>query len=143
MLLSLVTIRGCIQKFPDRVDKDINYNNNNKHLLRRNTKSYSGKTRQTDSQNSDTTALIGIELYHLQFSLQTASPETFGYTIVGTTVGKTEGKRQHGRPGRRWENNIKVDLKEIEGEFVDWIHLAQDGAQWVPAVDMVMNLRLP
>jgi hypothetical protein len=47
--------------------------------LRSNTKGYGGKT---DSQNSDTSALIGRELYRLQFSLQAASPETFGYTFV-------------------------------------------------------------
>jgi hypothetical protein len=73
--------RGCIQKFPDRVDNEIN---SNKHSLRSNTKGYGGKTHLTDSQNSDTTAPSGRELYHLQFSLQSASPETFEYTIVVT-----------------------------------------------------------
>jgi hypothetical protein len=57
-------------------------NNNNKHSLRSNTKGYGGKTQYTDSQNTDTTASSGRELYHLQFSLQAASPETFGYTFV-------------------------------------------------------------
>jgi hypothetical protein len=71
-------VRGCIQKFPDWVNNEIN----NKHSLRSNTKGYDGKTHQTDSKNSDTTAPSGRELYHLQFSLQTASPETFGYTLV-------------------------------------------------------------
>jgi len=42
-------------------------------------KGYGGKTHKTDSQNSDTTASSCRELYHLQFSLQSASPETFGY----------------------------------------------------------------
>jgi len=50
--------------------------------LRSNTKGYGGKTHYTDSQNSDTTARSGRELYDLQFSLQAASPETFGYIIV-------------------------------------------------------------
>jgi len=50
--------------------------------LRRNTKGYDGKTHQTDSQNSDTTVPSGRELYHVQFSLQAASPETFGYILV-------------------------------------------------------------
>jgi hypothetical protein len=54
----------------------------NKHSLRSNTKDYGGKTHQTDSQNSDTTAHSGRELYHLQFSLQAASPETSGHTLV-------------------------------------------------------------
>jgi hypothetical protein len=71
-------IQGCIQIFPE-VDNEIN---KNKHSLRSNTKGYGGKTYKTDSQNSDTTALSDRELYHLQFSLQAASPETFGYTLV-------------------------------------------------------------
>jgi len=50
--------------------------------LRSNTKGYGGKTHWTDSQNRDKTASSGRELYHLQFSLQAASPETFGYTLV-------------------------------------------------------------
>jgi hypothetical protein len=72
---------GVSKKFPDWVDNETN-NNNNKHSLRSNTKCYGGKTHYTDSQNSDTTASSGRELYHLQFSLQVASPETFGYTLV-------------------------------------------------------------
>jgi hypothetical protein len=50
--------------------------------LRSNTKGYGGKTHYTDSQNSDTTASSGRELYHLQFSIQAASPETSGYKLV-------------------------------------------------------------
>jgi hypothetical protein len=62
---------------------EINNNNNKKHSLRSNTKGYGGKTHQNDSQNSDTTAApSGSELYHLQFSLQAASLETCGYTLV-------------------------------------------------------------
>jgi hypothetical protein len=78
-------VRGCIQKFPDWVDNETN-NNNNKHSLRSNTKGYVGKTHQTDSINSDTTALSGTELYHLRLSRQVASPETFGYTLVHGTI---------------------------------------------------------
>jgi len=77
----ILGVRGCIQKFPDWVDNEIN----NKRSLRSNTKRYGGKTHYTDSQNSDTTTFNGRELYRLQFSLQVASPETFGYTFV--TVG--------------------------------------------------------
>jgi hypothetical protein len=55
--------------------------NNNKHSLRSNTNGYGSKTHYTDSQNSDTTTPSGRGLYHLQFSLQAASPETFGYTL--------------------------------------------------------------
>jgi hypothetical protein len=74
----LQSLRGYIQKFPDWVDNEIK---NNKHSLRRNTKDYGVKTHYTGPQSSDTTALSGRELYHLQFSLQAASPETFGYTL--------------------------------------------------------------
>jgi hypothetical protein len=79
-LHEIVCIRGYIQKFPDGVDNEIN--NNNKNSLRTNTKCYGGEIHYTDSQNSDTTAPSGRELYHLQFSLQEAIPLTFGYTLV-------------------------------------------------------------
>jgi hypothetical protein len=52
------------------------------NLLRNNTKDYGCKTHETDSQNSHTTAPYGRELYHLEFWLQAASPETFGYTFL-------------------------------------------------------------
>jgi hypothetical protein len=58
----------------------------NKHSLRSNTKVSVGKTNYTDSQNSDTTAPSGRQLYHLQFSLQAASPESFGYALSGVPV---------------------------------------------------------
>jgi hypothetical protein len=45
-------------------------------------------------------------------------------------VGKPEGKRSHGRPTCRWENNIRMDLRETGWESVDWIHLAQEMDQW-------------
>jgi len=50
--------------------------------LRSNTKGYGCKTHWPDSQNSDTTAPSGRQLYHFQFSFHAASPETFGYTIL-------------------------------------------------------------
>jgi len=53
--------------------------------LRSNTKGYGGKTHYADSQNSDTTAASGRELYNLQFSLQAASPETFRHNLVCCT----------------------------------------------------------
>jgi hypothetical protein len=59
-------------------------------------------------------------------------------------VGKPEGKRPLGRPRRRWEDNIKMDLREIVGlGGLDWIDLAQDRDQWRDFVNMVMNLRVP
>jgi hypothetical protein len=57
-------------------------------------------------------------------------------------VGKPEGERPLGKPRRRWVYNIKMDLREIGWEDVDWIDLAQDRDQWRALVNMVMNLRL-
>jgi hypothetical protein len=57
-------------------------------------------------------------------------------------VVKPEGTRL-GRPTRRWEDNIKTDLREIAWGCMDWIYLAQDRDQWRALVNMVMNLRVP
>jgi hypothetical protein len=43
----------------------------------------------------------------------------------------------------RWEDNIRMDLREIECEGVDWMHLVQDRDQWQALVNMVMNLHIP
>jgi hypothetical protein len=58
-------------------------------------------------------------------------------------VRKPERKRPLGRPRRRWVNNIKMDLREIGWDGVDWIELAQDRDQWMVLVNTVMNLRVP
>jgi hypothetical protein len=58
-------------------------------------------------------------------------------------VGKPEGKRPLGRPRRKWEDNIKMDLREIGWGGVNWIDLAQDRDQWRALVNTVMNLRVP
>jgi hypothetical protein len=58
-------------------------------------------------------------------------------------VGKPEGKRPLRRPRRRWANNIKIDLREIVWDGMDWIDLAQDRDQWRALVNAVMNLRVP
>jgi hypothetical protein len=58
-------------------------------------------------------------------------------------VGKSEGKRPLGRPRLRWEDNIKLDLREIGWSGVDWIDLAQVRDQWRAVVNTVMNLRVP
>ena len=57
-------------------------------------------------------------------------------------MGKPEGKRPLGRPRRRWEDNIKMDLREVGGGG-DWMELAQDRGRWRALVNMVMNLRVP
>jgi hypothetical protein len=58
-------------------------------------------------------------------------------------VGRPEGRRPLGRPRRRWEDNIKMDLKEMGFGDVDWIHWAQDRDRWWAVVNTVMNLRVP
>jgi len=58
-------------------------------------------------------------------------------------VGKPEGMRSLGRPRRRWEDNIKMGLKEVGCGGMDWIELAQDRDWWRARVNAVMNLRVP
>jgi hypothetical protein len=62
---------------------------------------------------------------------------------VQILVGKPEGKRPLGRPKRRRDDNIEMDLKEIGLNDVNWIHVAQDRGQWRALVNTVMNLRVP
>jgi hypothetical protein len=57
-------------------------------------------------------------------------------------MGKPEGKRPLGRPGRTWVGNIKIDLRVIEWDGMDWIDMAQDRDQWKAVVNTVMNLRI-
>jgi hypothetical protein len=58
-------------------------------------------------------------------------------------VGKAEGKRPLGRPRSRWVDNIKMDLRDIGWNCIDWIDLPQDRDQWKTLLDMVINLRVP
>jgi hypothetical protein len=58
-------------------------------------------------------------------------------------VGKPEGKRPLGRPRRRWENNIRMDLQEVGCGGLDWIELEQDRDMWRTLVIVVMNLQVP
>jgi hypothetical protein len=58
-------------------------------------------------------------------------------------VGRTEGKRPLGRPKRRWEDNIKLDVREIGIDGANWIRVAQDTVQWRAFVNTVMNLGVP
>jgi len=57
-------------------------------------------------------------------------------------VGKPEGKRPLGKPRRRWEDNIMLDLRKVGNDGANWIQLAQDRVQWRAFVDTVMNLRV-
>jgi hypothetical protein len=58
-------------------------------------------------------------------------------------VGKHEGRRPQGRPRRRWEDIIKMDLREVGCGVMDWIELAQDRDRWRALVNAVMKLRVP
>jgi hypothetical protein len=58
-------------------------------------------------------------------------------------MGKPEGKRPLGRPRRRWVENIKIDLRKIGWDGVDWIGMAQDRDHWSALVNTVLNLRVP
>jgi hypothetical protein len=58
-------------------------------------------------------------------------------------VRKPEGRRPLEKPRRRWEDNIKMDLREVGWEGIDWINLAQDRDRWRALVNAVMNLRVP
>jgi len=65
-----------------------------------------------------------------------------GRGVYRFLVGKPEGKRPMGRPRRRWEDNIKMDLQEV-GRGADWMELTQDRDRWRALVNTVMNLRFP
>jgi hypothetical protein len=66
-----------------------------------------------------------------------------GRGVYRVLVGRPEGKRPEGRPRRSWEDNIKLDLREIGINGANWIQLAQDRIQWLACVNTVMNLRVP
>jgi hypothetical protein len=66
-----------------------------------------------------------------------------GRGMYRVLVGKPERKRPLGRPRRRWEDNIRMDLQEVGYERVDWIGLAQDRDRWRVLVSAVKILRVP
>jgi hypothetical protein len=63
--------------------------------------------------------------------------------VYRVLVGKPEGKRPLGRPTRRWEDNIKMDLQEVGRIRGDWMELAQDRDRWRALVGTVRNFRVP
>ena len=65
-----------------------------------------------------------------------------GRGVHRVLVGKPEGKRPLGRSRRRWEDNIKMDLQEVEEGCEDWMELAQDRDRWRALVGTVRNLRV-
>jgi len=66
-----------------------------------------------------------------------------GGVVHRVLVRKPEGMRPLGRPRRRWEDNIKMDLQELGGDCGDWMELAQDRERWRALVSTVMNFRVP
>jgi hypothetical protein len=66
-----------------------------------------------------------------------------GRGVYRVLVWRLEDKRPLGRPRHRWEDNIKMDLREIGIKGANWIWLAHDRVQWQAFVNMVMNLRVP
>jgi hypothetical protein len=66
-----------------------------------------------------------------------------GRGVYWVLVGRPESRRPLGRPRRRWEDNNKMNLKEIRIDGADWIRLAQDRFQWRGFVNTVMDLRIP
>jgi hypothetical protein len=65
-----------------------------------------------------------------------------GRNVYRVLVGNPEGVRSLERPRRRWEDGIKMNLREIGWGGVEWIHLAQDRDRWRAVVNAVMNLRV-
>jgi len=66
-----------------------------------------------------------------------------GRGVCRVLVGKPEGKRPLGRPRRRWDDNIKMDIQEVGCGGMEWIELAQDRDRWQAIVTAVMNLQVP
>ena len=63
--------------------------------------------------------------------------------VYRVLVEKPEGNRPLGRLRRRWEDNIKMDIQEVECGSMDWIEVAQDRDRWRALMNATMNLRVP
>jgi hypothetical protein len=79
----------------------------------------------------------------IRFALLWISQQRFFYNgEEDELVGKPEGKKPVRKPRHRWVDNIKIDLREIGWDGMDWIDLAQDRDQWRALVNTAMNLRV-
>ena len=58
-------------------------------------------------------------------------------------VGKSEERRQLGKPRHKWQDSIKINLREVRWGVMDWIDLAQDRERWLLVLNAIMNLRIP
>jgi hypothetical protein len=70
----------------------------------------------------------------------TREAKTNAYRVL---LERPEGKRPLGKPRRRWEDNIKVDVRDIGRDIMDLVDLAQDRDQWRAVMNTIMNLRVP
>jgi hypothetical protein len=66
-----------------------------------------------------------------------------GRGVYRVLMGKPDENRPLGRPRRRWEDKIRMDLQEVGLGYEDWIGLAQDRDRWLALVSVVRNLRVP
>jgi hypothetical protein len=66
-----------------------------------------------------------------------------GRGVSRVLVGRLEGRRPLGKPRHRWEDNIRMDFREVGCGCVDWMELAQDRDRWRALVSVVMNPRVP
>jgi hypothetical protein len=99
------------------------------------------------TRNARLEALISLAIFmnnqvknEIGRAYSTHGDKSNAYRIL---VEKPEVKRPLGKPRRRWENNIKLDLREIGWDGMDWIDLTQDRDRWRAIVNTVMNLVVP
>ena len=83
-----------------------------------------------------------IKSIRMRWAMHVACMEE-GRGVHKVLMGKPEGKRPLGRPRRRWEDNIKMDLEEVGRGCGDWMELVQDRDRWRALVSTVMNFRVP
>ena len=84
----------------------------------------------------------GIKSRRMRWAGHVACMEE-GRGVHKVSVGKPGGKRPLGRPRRRWEDNIKMDLQEVGRGCGDWMELVQDRERWRALVSTVMNFGVP